>query len=385
MATAKAVESLKFALENNESEFVKNPTLKNACLFCETFNMYRNIQMDVADKMIAYFADNQVSLINRIFRSWGASYEVAIYQWQVLKMGWQNISCHDESVFNPEVKNITVACPVDVVVYDKNNNIALKIIDDEVIDNNGYVSAVVCNSIKYITLPNDNYDLKITARDNAVISYSVSDYNCFDNTDKTVHFDDIKVDKNKEYIGKIYSDEIVSEDMALKHNQKTVESKISVYGNEDKIDISNIELNITDMSVKVYETNIVSAKIFPENASNKTVTWYSENPEIAAVDEYGKVTGISPGKTKIVCLALSGNMQSECNVTVESWYMFGDTNGDESTDIADALMIARYDAGLIQLDKNQLSMSDVNKDSSVDIADALMIARYDAGLINNLI
>ena len=200
-----------------------------------------------------------------------------------------------------------------------------------------------------------------------------------------MHFDDIKVDKNKEYIGKIYSDEIVSEDMALKHNQKTVESKISVYGNEDKIDISNIELNITDMSVKVYETNIVSAKIFPENASNKTVTWYSENPEIAAVDEYGKVTGISPGKTKIVCLALSGNMQSECNVTVESWYMFGDTNGDESTDIADALMIARYDAGLIQLDKNQLSMSDVNKDSSVDIADALMIARYDAGLINNLI
>ena len=62
----------------------------------------------------------------------------------------------------------------------------------------------------------------------------------------------------------------------------------------------------------------------------------------------------------------------------------GDTSGDESVDIADALMIARYDAGLIQLDEIQLSVSDVNADDSVDIADALMIARYDAGLINSL-
>ena len=62
----------------------------------------------------------------------------------------------------------------------------------------------------------------------------------------------------------------------------------------------------------------------------------------------------------------------------------GDTNGDGSVDIADALMIARYDAGLVQLDETQLSISDVNKDGGVDIADALMVARFDAGLINSL-
>lgn len=64
--------------------------------------------------------------------------------------------------------------------------------------------------------------------------------------------------------------------------------------------------------------------------------------------------------------------------------VLGDINDDKSVDIADALMIARYDAGLIQLDEVQLSVSDVNKDGSADIADALMIARYDAGLIDKL-
>ena len=66
-------------------------------------------------------------------------------------------------------------------------------------------------------------------------------------------------------------------------------------------------------------------------------------------------------------------------------FIVGDTNSDGNADIADALMVARYDAGLIQLDENQCSVSDVNQDDIVDIADALMIARYDAGLINSLI
>ena len=59
----------------------------------------------------------------------------------------------------------------------------------------------------------------------------------------------------------------------------------------------------------------------------------------------------------------------------------GDTNGDGNTDIADALIISRYDAGLIGLNEDQLQESDVNADNSVDIADALLISRYDAGLI----
>ena len=64
--------------------------------------------------------------------------------------------------------------------------------------------------------------------------------------------------------------------------------------------------------------------------------------------------------------------------------ILGDVNGDGSADIADALMISRYDAGLTDLNDSQLAVGDVNGDGEVNIADALMISRYDAGLITSL-
>ncbi len=43
----------------------------------------------------------------------------------------------------------------------------------------------------------------------------------------------------------------------------------------------------------------------------------------------------------------------------------------------------RYDAELITLSEEQLLAGDVNKDGSVDSLDAILILRYDAGLIEN--
>lgn len=58
----------------------------------------------------------------------------------------------------------------------------------------------------------------------------------------------------------------------------------------------------------------------------------------------------------------------------------GDASGDGFVDVADALLIARYDAKFVVLEEKQLSVSDVNGDGTVDVADALLICRYDAGL-----
>lgn len=68
-------------------------------------------------------------------------------------------------------------------------------------------------------------------------------------------------------------------------------------------------------------------------------------------------------------------------IPIKDARLLGDVNGDGKVNIADALLISRYDAGLASLDAEQLAAGDVNKDNKVNIADALLISRYDAGLI----
>ena len=62
----------------------------------------------------------------------------------------------------------------------------------------------------------------------------------------------------------------------------------------------------------------------------------------------------------------------------------GDVNGDGAVDAADAVLVQRYDAGMITLSDTQLRAADVNSDGTVDAADAVLIMRLDAGLIDRL-
>jgi len=58
----------------------------------------------------------------------------------------------------------------------------------------------------------------------------------------------------------------------------------------------------------------------------------------------------------------------------------GDINGDNTVNILDALLLARYVVGLLELPADVLSVADINCDNSVNIIDALFIARQALGL-----
>ena len=167
----------------------------------------------------------------------------------------------------------------------------------------------------------------------------------------------------------------------------------------------NIAVEVKPQKIKVNDSEYIRygdskeivVKVLPvKSGVNKTITVKSSCDEIARIEEQTLtvdndgtakmiVTGELPG-TAVLTLSLDGtDLTAEINVDIGFEdvpdMIYGDTNGDGSVDIADALMISRYDADLVTLDSTQLSVSDVNKDGSVDIADALMIARFDAGLI----
>ena len=159
-------------------------------------------------------------------------------------------------------------------------------------------------------------------------------------------------------------------------NNATVESEVSEFTNESIIEVNSINLSSNNLSLKAEETKTLSAIVEPNNASIKTVSWYSDDSKIAQVDEYGNVSGISAGTTKIYCVSLEGKVVTECEVKVESKYDIGDTNLDGSITISDVTEIQKHLAELIHFSDEQQILADTNGDGIINITDATHLQKY---------
>lgn len=73
-----------------------------------------------------------------------------------------------------------------------------------------------------------------------------------------------------------------------------------------EVEIKGVSISSTSNTVKVNQTVQLEAKVFPENA-DQSVTWKSENPSIATVDEKGLVTGVSEGSATIIATSVKNS------------------------------------------------------------------------------
>ena len=80
--------------------------------------------------------------------------------------------------------------------------------------------------------------------------------------------------------------------------------------------VSGISLNETSVSLNEGESIILIATVKPSNATNSSVTWSSDNTEVAVVDN-GKVTAIKHGDAQITATAVSSGKKASCKITVK--------------------------------------------------------------------
>ena len=76
-------------------------------------------------------------------------------------------------------------------------------------------------------------------------------------------------------------------------------------------------------SLRIYEgrSYSLSAAVSPADATNKSLYWSSSNPDIASVDQNGKVTGHKPGVCTVFAQAQDGSkVFASCTVRVLHWY-----------------------------------------------------------------
>ena len=88
-----------------------------------------------------------------------------------------------------------------------------------------------------------------------------------------------------------------------------------VYVMKTNIPVESITLDKYYLELTEGETGTITATVKPDNATNKTVTWSSSNPTIAAVDQNGEVTAIKEGTVTIT--AKAGAWTASCMVCVK--------------------------------------------------------------------
>ena len=82
------------------------------------------------------------------------------------------------------------------------------------------------------------------------------------------------------------------------------------------IKVTGITLSNSSLTMNLGTTKTVTATVKPDNASNKAITWKSDNTSVATVDAKGKITAKGEGKATITATTKDGNHKATCTVTV---------------------------------------------------------------------
>ncbi len=100
-------------------------------------------------------------------------------------------------------------------------------------------------------------------------------------------------------------------DITAKAGEATAHCKVKVVAEP----VSGISLNKTDLTLYISNTDTLVATVIPENATDKTVSWASDNSKVATV-ENGIVTAIAAGNAVIT--ATAGDFSATCSVKVNA-------------------------------------------------------------------
>jgi len=101
-----------------------------------------------------------------------------------------------------------------------------------------------------------------------------------------------------------------------------------------EVEVTGITLDKPTLTLELGKWETLTATILPKNATDKSVTWLSQNATIASVAD-GVVFGNMGGTTNII--AKAGNYTAICEVTVRPPSLAGtiwkgiDTDGDQCT------------------------------------------------------
>ena len=283
-----------------------------------------------------------------------------------------------EAEFNKYVKNrsmqndIKINCPVDVNVYDENNELVASIVNDEVQDcgDNWLVCYIDEDGQKIVTIPEDGtYRLEITAREDCdvTISSAIIDGDTVE-TLGVENYYSIDVREKETVVisaGEIAEDDALTRDIKVSKGEKTIKASETV------TDAGEITCTVTaesDTGAVVgggeYDKGeFALLRALPEEGQ-KFDGWYIDGELVCADAEYR------------FCVKKNVTFTGKFSAA----FTPGDIDGNGQILADDARLALRCSAKLETLTDIQMKAADVDGNGQVLADDARQILRFSAKL-----
>ena len=85
---------------------------------------------------------------------------------------------------------------------------------------------------------------------------------------------------------------------------------------DDTVYVTSVTLDKTTADMKVGDILQLTATVLPENADDKSVSWSSDNNEVATVSNTGLVTAVAAGEVTITVTTVDGGFIATCAITI---------------------------------------------------------------------
>ena len=105
----------------------------------------------------------------------------------------------------------------------------------------------------------------------------------------------------------------------LKSIIDVLQDRVAALENQQGITVrvTGVSLNNNTLTLNVGNTSTLTATVTPSNATNKAVTWSTNNSSVASVND-GVITAVSNGTAIITVTTIDGNYSASCTVTVNT-------------------------------------------------------------------
>lgn len=95
---------------------------------------------------------------------------------------------------------------------------------------------------------------------------------------------------------------------------------VRVNAKDRTVHVESVSLNKETLTIEKGDIEVLTATVLPNNATDKSVTWDSDNTSVATVAN-GVVTAVSKGKANITVTSTDGAKTATCEVTVTDSYV----------------------------------------------------------------